>query len=85
MKNILLGLVLTTGLFADLIPADVTTPSGSYSVYVDVSGNTVNCVQWDNGGCMTVFGAAFDKNGFANGENRRGQSMEIQVDVEELK
>ena len=80
MKKVILGIFLVTGLFARSIPADVETPSGSYVMYVQVSGNTVDCVQWDNGGCMSVFGAVFNEDGFAYGQNRKGQSIEIQVD-----
>ena len=81
MKKIILIIAILGGsAFAESIPAEVTTPSGSYSVEVEVDGNTVRCVQWDNGGCMSVFGATFDESGYAYGENRRGQSIEIQVE-----
>ena len=81
MKHIILAIaILSVTVFADLVPAEVTTPSGSYSVEVDVDGNTVRCVQWDNGGCMSMFGAVLDSSGYASGENRRGQNIEIQVE-----
>lgn len=78
-KLIIIITILSSLALADLIP------SGTYSVGVEVEGNTVRRVQWDNGGCMTMFGAVLDKDGYAYGENRRGQSIEIQVDREELR
>jgi len=81
MKKIILIMAILGGAaFAESISAEVTTSSGSYSVEVEVDGNTVRCVQWDNGGCMSVFGATLDENGYASGENRRGHSIEIQVE-----
>ncbi len=32
-----------------------------------------------------MFGATFNEDGFAYGDNRRGQSIEIQVDKEDLR
>jgi len=81
MKKFILAIaILGTTAFADLIPAEVTTPSGTYNVEVEVDGDTVRCVQWDNGGCMTMFGAILDREGYASGENRRGDNIEIQVE-----
>ncbi len=79
MKRIILSIaILSTIAFADLVPAEVTTPSGTYTV--DVNGDTVRCVQWGNGGCMTMFGAVLDRDGYASGQNRRGDNIEIQVE-----
>ncbi len=81
MKKIIFVLAILSGTaFADLIPAEVTTPSGSYSVGVEVDGNTVRCVQWGNGGCMSMIGAVLGSDGYASGENRRGDNIEIQVE-----
>jgi hypothetical protein len=79
MKKLILIAILSTITFAEYLPAEVTTPSGTYSVEIDVNGDTVRCVQWDNGGCMTMFGAVLDSNDYASGENRRGDSIEIRV------
>ncbi len=69
MKRIILIIALLgTTAYANLIPAEVITPSGTYTVEVEVDGNTVRCVQWDNGGCMSMFGAVLDKDGSASGE-----------------
>ncbi len=46
-KIILIMAILGSTAFAESIPAEVTTPSGIYSVEVEVDGNTVRCVQWD--------------------------------------
>ena len=79
-KLVLIIALLGSTAFADLIPAEVTTPSGTYTVEVEVDGKTVRCVQWGNGGCMTMFGAVLDGEGYASGENRRGDAIEIQVE-----
>ena len=43
---------MATWLNADLILAEVTTPSGTYNLGVEVDGNIVRCVQLGNGGYL---------------------------------
>ncbi len=79
-KLILIMAILGSSAFADLIPAEDTTPSGSYNVEIKVDGNTIRCVQWGNGGCITMFNTVLNSDGYASGENRRGDNIEIQVE-----
>lgn len=60
--------------------AEVTTPSGTYSVEVEVSGGEVESVHWPNGGDMTLHGADLDSSGDATGTNSRGDTIEVHVE-----
>ena len=59
--------------------AEVTTPSGTYSVEVEVEDGEVAFVQWPNGGEMHVYAAEII-NGEAYGTNLRGEVIEITID-----
>ncbi|NTU72793.1 hypothetical protein HGB07_01300 [Candidatus Roizmanbacteria bacterium] len=59
--------------------AEVTTPSGTYSVEVEVVDGEVAFVQWPNGGDMNVYGAEVI-NGEAYGTNSRGEFIEIEIE-----
>jgi hypothetical protein len=59
--------------------AFVTTPSGRYSVQVEVEGGAVTGVYWPNGGRMTVMGGELE-GGEAFGSNRRGDQIQIEID-----
>jgi hypothetical protein len=60
--------------------AEVTTPSGTYTVPVEVSGGEVECVRWPNGGCMSLNGADVEDDGSATGYNARGDTIEVQLE-----
>jgi hypothetical protein len=60
--------------------AEVTTPSGTYTVPVEVSGGEVESVEWPNGGDMSLSGADIDQNGDATGTNSRGDSVDVHID-----
>jgi hypothetical protein len=59
--------------------ATVDTDSGSYTEPVEVIGGEVTCVQWPNGGCMSLSGASIDENGEASGTNSRGDTVSIKL------
>lgn len=61
--------------------ATVTTPSGTYSVQVEVNDGSVDCVQWPNGGCMSVDGAEIENNE-ATGTNSRGDTILIEIEAD---
>lgn len=60
--------------------ATVTTPSGTYSVPVEVSDGEVESVNWPNGGDMHVSDAEIDGDGEASGTNSRGDVISIEVE-----
>ncbi len=59
--------------------ATVTTPSGTYTVPVEVDDGEVSHVHWPNGGDMNVYGTDID-DGEASGYNSRGDYIDIEID-----
>src|SRR4051794_1509828 len=59
--------------------AIVTTPSGSYSVPVEVEDGSVTQVHWPNGGDVNVDGADLDGTG-ASGTDSRGDRVDIEIE-----
>ena len=77
----LICLILFLGVtcLAEEYEATVTTPSGSYSVPVEVEDGEVTTVYWPSGGNMHVYGAEID-DGEASGTNSRGDTIDISID-----
>jgi uncharacterized protein YdeI (BOF family) len=59
--------------------ATVMTPSGSYSVSVEVESGEVTAVYWPNGGRMHVMSGDLE-NGEAYGFNSRGDAVRVEID-----
>lgn len=59
--------------------ATVSTPSGTYTVPVEVEDGEVTHVEWPNGGNMSIHGADIN-DGEASGYNSRGDSVQIEID-----
>lgn len=59
--------------------ATVTTPSGTYTVPVEVEDGEVTHVNWPNGGNMSVSGGELE-DGEASGYNSRGDSVDIDIE-----
>jgi hypothetical protein len=73
-----LALVNATTTRADQQTATVSTPSGTYTVPVEVVNGNVTHVDWPNGGHMSVNGGQLS-GGQADGRNSRGDSVHINL------
>jgi hypothetical protein len=72
-------LLALPAVWADEQEAEVTTPSGTYIVPVEVEDGQVTHVIWPNGGHMHVIGADIE-NGEADGTNLQGDSVHVELD-----